>query len=52
MSNGEDWLWRPVLAGMIKGESLIDGSIDLEMVATANEALDVQNENDRRLNDG
>lgn len=45
----EDWyVMRPVLRGMYKMESLIDGSIDLEYVARANHALDVEAENERR----
>jgi len=49
MSNGEDWLWSPVLAGCVKGESLLNGAVDLEFIASANEALDVQFENHRRM---
>lgn len=39
---------RPVHAQLMKGESLIDGSVDLEWVATLNESLDVKYENERR----
>lgn len=39
---------RPVLAGMMKLESLIDGALDLEHVALANEALNVQRDNELR----
>lgn len=39
---------RPVLAGMCKLESLLDGTLDLEHVAWANEALTVQGDNERR----
>ena len=39
---------RPVLAGMCKLESLIDGTLDIEHLAWANEALTVQTENERR----
>lgn len=48
MGSGEDWLFRPVAAGLCKAESLVDGTIDLEFVATLNEVLDVQQENQRR----
>lgn len=48
MGSGEDWLWRPVLANLCKAESLVDGTVDLEFVATLNEVLDVQQENQRR----
>lgn len=46
----EDWyLMRPVLRGIYRMESLLDGSIDLEHVALAHHALDVEAENERRL---
>lgn len=40
---------RPVLRGVFRMESLIDGTLDLEHVVLANEALDVLDENERRL---
>lgn len=49
MSTGEDWLFRPVLAGLLKAESLLSTEIDLNYVADLNEALDVQAENQRRF---
>lgn len=42
-------MWRPVLAGLVRYESVIDGTLDLCDIATLNELLDVQAENDRRL---
>ncbi|WP_413206714.1 DUF6889 family protein [Rhodospirillum sp. A1_3_36] len=51
MSNGEDWLYRPVLAGCCRAESLMDGTLDLADVADLNEALDVRDENERRARD-
>lgn len=39
---------RPVLRGMCRLESLYDGTLDLEQLALANDALDVMDENDRR----
>lgn len=48
MVEGEDWLFRPVLAGMIRGESLVDGAVDLAFIALLNEAIDVQAENQLR----
>ena len=39
---------RPVLRGMCRVESLLDGTLDLEHVAWMNEALAVQDENERR----
>lgn len=48
MQEGEDWLFRPVLRQMLKSESLLDGSVDLEFIALLNEALDVEQENVHR----
>jgi hypothetical protein len=39
---------RPVLRGIYKMESLLDGTLDLEHVALAHHALDVEAENERR----
>ncbi len=39
---------RPVLRGMCKYESLKDGTLSLLDIAIMNEALDVQDENERR----
>jgi hypothetical protein len=51
MAGGEDWLMRPVLRGLCRYESLKDGSVDLCDIARMNEALDVQNENERRYHE-
>lgn len=48
MMGEEDWLLRPVLAGMCRFESLIDGTLTLEDISLMNEALDVQQENEWR----
>lgn len=48
MIEQEDWLFRPVLRGLIKAESLKDGSVDLAYIALLNEALDVEQENTLR----
>jgi hypothetical protein len=48
MSDGEDWIMRPVLEGCCKYESLIDCSIDLSDIARINQALDVKYENQER----
>ena len=48
MVGSEDLLFRPVLRGMIKGESLLDGTVDLEFIMLMNEALDVDQENQYR----
>jgi hypothetical protein len=49
MPDDEDWLWRPVVRGMLKAESLLDPSVKLEFIADCNNALDVQDENDFRF---
>ena len=48
MNGGEDWLWRPVLRGLCKAESLYDGVLRIEIVAKMNDALDVLDENEAR----
>jgi hypothetical protein len=45
MSDGLDWLMRPVVRRMCLYESLKNGSIDLADIAVMNEALDVLAEN-------
>jgi hypothetical protein len=49
MTSGEDMLLRPVLRGMCKYESLLDGKIRLIDIVKMNEAIDVEAENLRRL---
>lgn len=49
MASGEDWLLRPVLRGLCKYESLLSGELTLFDFAKMNEALDVENENERRI---
>lgn len=39
---------RPVLRGLVKAESLLDGTVDLAFIALLNEALDVEQENTHR----
>jgi hypothetical protein len=48
MEGGEDWIMRPVLAGLCRYESLVDGTVGLRDLSLMNEALDVQAENDYR----
>lgn len=48
MVGNEDWLFRPVLAGHIKAESLLDGTVDLAFIALVNEAMEVEAENQYR----
>jgi hypothetical protein len=48
LPDGEGYLLRPVLRGVCRLESLYDGSLDLEAIALANDALDALDENERR----
>jgi hypothetical protein len=49
MSDGTDWLMRPVAKGWIRYESLLQTEIDLEDIARMNEAIDVETENEARM---
>lgn len=49
MVGGEDWLLRPVMRGMCRYESLIDGTLTLADVALMNEAIEVETENKYRI---
>ena len=49
MAGGEDWLLRPVLRGMCKYESLIDGTLGILDIAIMNEAISVEEENKERI---
>jgi hypothetical protein len=49
MSGEEDWLLRPVLRGMCKYESLLDGRLGLADISRMNEALDVEAHNQQLL---
>lgn len=51
MPEGDDWLLRPVMKGLIKYESLKDGTLDITDIARLNDALDVRFENDQRFRD-
>lgn len=48
MANKEDYLFRPVMEGMCRLESLKDGTLSLLDICKANEALDVRAENEWR----
>lgn len=39
---------RPVIEGLCKYESLLDGTVDLKDIARMNDALDVRAENEAR----
>lgn len=46
-----DWLLRPVVRGLCSFESLKDGKLDIEDIALMNDALDLNDENQRRAED-
>lgn len=48
MAESEDWLLRPIEAGMCRYESLKDCSLDLVDIARMNDRLDVTAENQKR----
>ena len=50
MPSGNDWLMRPVLRGMVQYIELHRTNLDLNDWAEMNEAIDVEQENQRRLN--
>jgi hypothetical protein len=49
MATEADWLMRPVKQGMCRYESLLDGTVDLADIAEMNDCLDVDTENEFRL---
>jgi hypothetical protein len=49
MRDGEDWLLAPVIHGLCKYESLLDGTLNLVDIARMNEAITVSNENQHRM---
>jgi len=48
LPDDEGFLMAPVMNGMCRMESLIDGTLDLEHVAWANDAIAVREENKAR----
>jgi hypothetical protein len=51
MATEYDFILRPVMRGMCKYESLLDGTVSLEDIAIMNDYIDVLDENDRRCNE-
>jgi len=49
LPDGQEFIMRPILRGLCKYESAIDGSLDLVDFARMNDALNVFDENARRL---
>lgn len=50
MDGKEDWLMRPIRAGLLPYLALKDAAYDLEDFVFCNEALDVEQENQARTN--
>lgn len=48
MMEQEDVLFRPIMRGFYKFESLLDGTLDLAHVMLCNEAIDIEQENTLR----
>ena len=51
LSSGEDFLWRPVRAGLCRWSEVLDGTYSLDDIADMNELLDVERENQLRIDD-
>ena len=51
LPQGQWLLMRPCVRGVYRMESLIDGTLTMEHVMRANDALDMQDENERRMYD-
>ena len=49
MPDGEDYVLRPVMAGLCSYESVLSGGLDISDIARLNDALDVRSENERRI---
>jgi hypothetical protein len=49
LPDGEDWLLQPVMEGLCKYESLIDGTLGLEDIALLNDAISVRSANEEIL---
>lgn len=49
MDQEEDWLYRPVLKGILPVLALDDNAYDLEQIVMLNEAMDVEAENQYRV---
>ena len=49
MPGNEAWLFRPVLRGLCKAESLYDGTLRIEHLAKLNDAIAVEEENQQRM---
>jgi hypothetical protein len=51
LPDGEDWMLAPVMAGMCRYESLLDGTLDLADIALMNDALAVRSDNQELIHE-
>lgn len=51
MEEDEDFIMRPIRAGMCRYESAIDGTLNLGDFARMNDAMNVFEENERRIDE-
>lgn len=51
LPEGADFIMRPIHEGYCRYESAIDGTLDLADFARMNDALNVFQENERRINE-
>lgn len=49
MEEGIDFIMRPIIRGLCRYESAVDGTLLMVDFARMNDALDVQDENEARL---
>jgi hypothetical protein len=49
LPDGEDFVRRPVQAGLISYVALTDGSVDLADIARMNDWIDIKADNDARI---
>lgn len=49
LKSGEEFIWKPVLAGLCTYRDVTENRVDLCDIATMNELLDLQRSNDRRV---
>lgn len=47
--DGEDFVMRPLIRGLCRYESTKDGALDMADFARMNDALDISDENERRM---
>lgn len=46
-----DWLLRPVVRGFVSFESLLNGTVDLAHIALLNDAIDLNDHNQKLYED-